>query len=124
MGAQIARPDALVIACMGDGTIGFHLGEYETAAREGLPVVTLIGNDHRWNAEYQIQVREFGLERTYACELSDAKYGEAVSALGGYGADIDEVSTLTARLRDAINHRTVACLNVTIDPVAYSRGAK
>ena len=124
MGAQIARPDALVIACMGDGTIGFHLGEYETAAREGLPVVTLIGNDHRWNAEYQIQVREFGLERAYACELSDAKYGEAVSALGGYGADIDEVSTLTARLRDAINHRTVACLNVTIDPIAYSRGAK
>ena len=124
MGAQIASPEALVISCMGDGTIGFHLGEYETAAREHIPVITIIGNDHRWNAEYQIQIREFGADRTYACELSGAKYGEAVAALGGYGADIEHLDTLTRELMVAIDKRVVSCLNVTIDPIAYARGGK
>ena len=124
MGAQIASPEALVISCMGDGTIGFHLSEYETAAREEIPVVTIIGNDHRWNAEYQIQIREFGADRTYACELSGAKYGEAVVALGGYGADIEHVDALDQELMAAIDKRVVSCLNVTIDPIAYARGGK
>jgi acetolactate synthase-1/2/3 large subunit len=124
MGAQIARPDAIVVCLMGDGTIGFHLAEYETAARENLPVLTVIGNDKRWNAEYQIQLRDFGEDRTYACELSHAEYGRAVEALGCFGADIDHLSALPESLNQALVKRLPACINVTIDPIAYAGGGK
>lgn len=124
MGAQIARPDAIVVCLMGDGTIGFHLAEYETAARENLPVLTVIGNDKRWNAEYQIQLRDFGEDRAYACELSHAEYGRAVEALGCFGADINHLSALPESLNQALVKRLPACINVTIDPIAYAGGGK
>ena len=51
------NPAAPVFAVLGDGTIGFHIAEFETAARRGLPFVAMLGNDARWNAESQIQLR-------------------------------------------------------------------
>lgn len=126
MGAQVADPEALVLAFMGDGTIGFHLAEYETAARENLPVVSVIGNDQRWNAEYQIQLRDYGAERLYGCELSSAAYGAVTQALGCLGFDLLEQTTdaVDAALQTAFKARQPACLNVPIEPLAFTRGAK
>ena len=58
--ARCAEPEAPVIAVMGDGTFGFHPAEIDTAVRYGLPFVAVVGNDARWNAEYQIQLRTYG----------------------------------------------------------------
>ncbi|MCJ7838630.1 MAG: thiamine pyrophosphate-binding protein, partial [Burkholderiales bacterium] len=53
--ARKAKPDARIFALMGDGTVGFHFAEFETAVREKTPFVVVIGNDECWNAEHQIQ---------------------------------------------------------------------
>src|SRR6185503_3274063 len=37
--ARIARPDATVVAMLGDGTFGFHMAEFDTAVRGRLPFV-------------------------------------------------------------------------------------
>ena len=47
-----------------------------------------------------------------------------MDALGGYGADIETLDDLAHELVAAIDKRVVACLNVTIDPIAYARGGK
>ena len=65
--ARAADPQALVIAVMGDGTFGFHMAEFDTAVRCNLPFVAVVGNDATWNAEHQIQLREYGPERTHGC---------------------------------------------------------
>ena len=54
---------------MGDGTFGFHCAEIDTAVRYGLPFLAVVGNDARWNAEYQIQLRDYGRDRLIGCEL-------------------------------------------------------
>ena len=51
LAARMIEPKAPVFAVLGDGTIGFHLAEFETAVRRGLPFVAILGNDARWNAE-------------------------------------------------------------------------
>ena len=84
----------------------------------------MIGNDKRWNAEYQIPLRDYGENRTYACELSHAEYGRAVEALGCFGADIDHLSALPESLNQALVKRLPACIKVTIDPIAYAGGGK
>ena len=61
--AKLAKPGATVFALMGDGTVGFHLAEFETAVRENTPFVAVVGNDGRWNAEHLIQMRDYGPER-------------------------------------------------------------
>ena len=89
--ACLARPDVRVVLSIGDGSLGYHLTEYETAARCGAPFVAVVGNDSCWNAEYQIQVRTYGRDRAVGCEMNQAvRYDSAASALGGYGELVDE----------------------------------
>jgi acetolactate synthase-1/2/3 large subunit len=115
MAARAADPEATVVALMGDGTAGFHLAEFETAVRENLPFVAVIGNDLRWNAEHQIQIREFGEDRVHGCDLSGARYDEVVTALGGFGAYVTDLAEVPAALHAAIASGKPACVNVIID---------
>ncbi len=69
LSARLLEPEAPVFAVLGDGTIGFHIAEFETAVRRGLPFVAVLGNDARWNAESQIQRRDYGANRMHGCEL-------------------------------------------------------
>ena len=73
------RRGAPVIAVMGDGTFGFHMAEFDTAVRCNLPFVAVVGNDATWNAEHQIQLREYGPNRTHGCELLPSRYDLVVA---------------------------------------------
>ncbi|MCC5957054.1 MAG: thiamine pyrophosphate-binding protein [Natronohydrobacter sp.] len=118
--ASIARPDVPVIAVMGDGTAGFLLAEYETAAREGASFIAVIGNDSCWNAEHQIQIREYGPERTHSCALSNvARYDIAAQGLGAAGALAADgsVETLAQVLEQAQRSGGPVCVNIRIRPV-------
>lgn len=115
LGARAADPSASVFTIMGDGTVGFHLPEFETALRENLPFVAVIGNDHRWNAEYLIQQRDYGADRTHGCELTGARYDRAVEALGGFGAHVTRAEDLEPALRAALASGLPACVNVEIE---------
>ena len=99
--AQLARPDHPVIAVMGDGTFGFHMAEFDTAVRYDLPIIVVVGNDARWNAEYQIQLRQYGAERAKNCDLLPSRYDRVAEALGGFGALVSDRgrSTRCARSR-------------------------
>ena len=112
--AKIARPEATVIAGMGDGTVGFHLGEFETAARENANIVALVCNDALWNAEHQIQIRDYGEDRTYACEiLPDARYDEVAKALGCFGVHVTEAGELDAAIEcSTVTSGKPACIDV------------
>ncbi len=114
-GAKTGFPDAQVIALSGDGSIGFHLAEFETAVREKLPFVVIVGNDQRWNAEYQIQLRNYGAARLHGCELGAARYDLVAKALGGHGEYVSTTADLTPAIARAINSGKPACVNVLIE---------
>ena len=83
--AKLARPDATVFALMGDGTSGFHFSEFETAVRCDAPFVAIIGHDACWNAEHQIQLRDYGPDRLIGCQLDATRYDLAAKGLGCHG---------------------------------------
>jgi acetolactate synthase-1/2/3 large subunit len=116
--ARVACPDHLVIAVMGDGTFGFHMAEFDTAVRYGLPVIVVVGNDARWNAEYQIQLRQYGAERAKNCDLLPSRYDRVVEALGGFGALVATAADLPDALDRAYLSGKPACINVMIESVA------
>ena len=98
---------------LGDGTFGFHPAEFDTAVRNNLPFIAVVGNDSAWNAEYQLQLREYGAERLTGCELTPAtRYDEVARALGGYGELVTEASELGPALRRAHESGLPACINV------------
>lgn len=113
--AKLARPDATVFLLMGDGTAGFHFAEFETAVRVDAPFVAIVGNDGRWNAEHQIQLRDYGADRLIGCELTPARYEAAAAGLGAFGVFIDDIEELGAAVDAAIASGRPACINVQID---------
>ena len=119
LAAKLARPEATVVTLLGDGTAGFHFTEFDTAAREGLAFVGVIGNDFRWNAEHQIQLRDYGPDRLIGCDLApSARYDLAAAGFGCHGEHVTEAAGLDAALARALASGRPACLNVEIDGVA------
>jgi acetolactate synthase-1/2/3 large subunit len=106
---------------LGDGTLGFHLSEIDTAVRYGLGYVAVIGNDATWNAEYQIQLRAYGSERAKGCELLPTRYGAVAQALGAHGEDVDRPGELQGALRRAADSGKPACVNVMIERLPAPR---
>ena len=98
--AAFTKPGVPVVAVMGDGTFGFHSSELDTAVRYQLPFIGVVGNDACWNAEYQIQIREYGQERAKGCELLPSRYDQVALAFGGAGELVtDAVDVLPAAQR-------------------------
>ena len=118
MVARYAEPRAPIFAVLGDGTIGFHLAEFETAVRCGLPFVAVVGNDSCWNAESQIQLRAYGRDRIHHCELSSARYDRVASALGGHGEVVSHSADLPGAIDRALASEKPACLNIMTESIA------
>lgn len=115
LGARVAVPDAPIIAVMGDGTFGFHTAEMDTAVRYGLPFLAVVGNDARWNAEYQIQLRDYGSERLIGCELLPTRYDQVTVAFGGHGEYVTSADALMPAAQRAIASGKPSCVNVMIE---------
>jgi acetolactate synthase-1/2/3 large subunit len=125
VGARLCRPDRPVIAALGDGTFGFHAFELDTAARYRLPVVAVVGNDARWNAEYQLQLQHYGAGRAVGCELAPSRYDRLAPALGAHGEHVERAEDLEPALARALASGIPAVVNVTIEGLAaptYTRG--
>jgi acetolactate synthase-1/2/3 large subunit len=118
LAARLARPDAPVLALLGDGTFGFHMAEIDTALRYALPFVAVVGNDARWNAEYQIQLRRFGRDRLIGCELRPMRYDLVTAAFGGHGEHVTEASDLVAAVERAQGSGLPACVDVALEGLA------
>ena len=115
LAARLAFPGSPIVAMLGDGTFGFHALELDTAVRYELPVVVLVGNDAAWNAEYQIQLREYGPDRLVGCELLPTRYDEVASALGAHGEHVSTAAELRPALERTFGAGRPACVNVEIE---------
>lgn len=116
IGAKAAAPNRPVLAMLGDGTFGFHMAEFETALRNGLPFIAVIGNDGCWNAERQLQRRKYGETRAIGCDLTQGiRYDQVVAGLGGYGELVETTAAIVPALRRALLSNRPACVNVLIE---------
>lgn len=113
--ARMVEPKAPVFAVLGDGTIGFHISEFETAVRRNLPFVAILGNDALWNAESQIQLREYGKDRMHGCELLPTRYDLVVQGFGGHGELVTKAEDLQGAIERSLASGKPACINIMIE---------
>ena len=89
----------------------------------GITVDTLdelpgLGNDALWNAESQIQLREYGRERMHGCDLTPARYDLAVAALGGHGEYVERAEDLPSAIERSLGSGKPACINIQTESIA------
>jgi acetolactate synthase-1/2/3 large subunit len=115
--SRVVEHNAPIFAVLGDGTFGFHMAEFETAVRLKLPFIAIVGTDCRWNAEYNLQVRDYGPNRTHGCELDATRYDLVVAALGGHGELVENIADLPGAVERAMASGKPACINVMIESI-------
>jgi acetolactate synthase-1/2/3 large subunit len=116
-GARVVEKTAPIFVVLGDGTFGFHMSEIETAVRLDLPYVAIVGTDCRWNAEYNLQVRDYGPNRTYGCELNATRYDLVATALGGHGELVTDPDELSGAIERSLVSGKPAVVNVMIESI-------
>ncbi len=115
MAAQLARPGKKVLLLSGDGAFGLNGMEFESMARQKLPIVSIIGNDGAWGQIKHPQRAMIG--HATAAELSPGiRYDKMVEALGGYGELVERPEDIRPALERAFASGLPACINVLIDP--------
>tara|TARA_Y100000588_G_scaffold392451_1_gene504454 strand:+ start:25514 stop:26959 length:1446 start_codon:yes stop_codon:yes gene_type:complete len=117
LSAKLHYPDRSVFVFQGDGTFGYHAMDFDTALRYDLPVIVLVGNDARWNAEHQLQIKNYGEDRTIGCDLQHLRYDQIVEAMGGHGEFVQNYDELTPAIRRAFSSGLPSCVNVIIEGV-------
>jgi acetolactate synthase-1/2/3 large subunit len=94
IGAQVAKPDDLVVDIAGDGSIQMNIQEMATAVQCGLPIKVVILNNGYLGMVRQWQ--ELFYEKCYACTCMDhapdfVKLAEAYGAVGLRATRPDQV---------------------------------
>ncbi|WP_084068603.1 biosynthetic-type acetolactate synthase large subunit [Paraburkholderia heleia] len=117
IGAQLGRPDALVIDIDGDGSMRMNIGDLETATTYGVPVKVLLLNNvgdgmiRQWQRLFydgRLCVSDKSLHRkdfVMAAQADGFEFAQRVEALG----------ELEAKLRDFVAFDGPAFLEVMID---------
>ena len=123
MAAKLARPDARVVLIYGDGSFGFHALEFEAMVRQGIPVVSIIGNDAAWTQIRRGQVDLYGSERSVATSLDHTHYEKIVEAVGGVGYWVERIDDLGKALDAAFAADKPSCVNVKIARSDFRKGA-
>ena len=116
MAAKLAKPDKQVLVIYGDGSFGLNAMEYESAIRQKIPFVGIIGNDGAWGQTKVAQEFIFGPGNAPAADLDpNAPYHKMVEALGGYGEKVTKPEEIRPALQRAFDAGVPACINVMID---------
>jgi acetolactate synthase-1/2/3 large subunit len=120
IGAQFARPDALVIDLDGDGSIRMNLGEMETVTTYGLPLKIVVLNNQGDGMVRQWQKLYFG-HRFAATDksLHRKDFIKAAEADGfGWARRLACKKDLQTTVAEFLAHDGPAFLEVMIDPDA------
>jgi acetolactate synthase I/II/III large subunit len=116
MAAKHVHPDKPVLVVYGDGSFGFNGMELESAARQDLPFVGVIGNDGAWGEMKAFHERAYGADRMVAQDLSqDTRYEDVAVALGGHGERVERPEDIVPALERATEAGVPAIVNVLLD---------
>lgn len=122
--AKLARPDTQVAIIYGDGSFGLNAMEYDSAIRQDIPFVGIIGNDGAWGQIKVAQEALYGPGNAPAANLStEAGYEKMVQGLGGYGERVTEPGEIKPALQRAFDSGVAACVNVIVDPSLMQRAS-
>ncbi|MGE5697557.1 MAG: thiamine pyrophosphate-binding protein [Candidatus Sericytochromatia bacterium] len=116
IGAARARPDAPVVLITGDGAAGFHPQEFDTMARHGLSVVTVVFNNAVWGMSLHGQQAVYQGADTVVTKLADSAYEKLAEAFGGYGERVATADAIPGAMGGAFSADAPACINLEIDP--------
>lgn len=99
MGAKLLHPDKLCINVWGDAAIGFTGMDFETAARERIPILSVLLNNFAMAIE--LPIMQVSTAKYRSTDIS-GNYAAMAQAFGGYGERITAPDQIGPAIRRGI----------------------
>ncbi|MBK6632892.1 MAG: thiamine pyrophosphate-binding protein [Betaproteobacteria bacterium] len=107
IGAAVARPGQPVCCIIGDGAMGFHPQEIESAIRLGAPVVFIVMVDRQWgmvkmNQQFMLRpiktmlFKHLDADETIKADLGEIKWDDLARSMGAHGERVAEAADAAA----------------------------
>jgi len=130
LAAKVALPKRQVLCIIGDGAMGFHPQEVETAVRNELGVVFLVLCDRQWgmvkvNQEFAIDPRrtllEGGLspEENINTDLGEIRFDVLAESMGARGERVSKVEELGPAIESCLADGRCSVIHVDVDRRAH-----
>lgn len=130
LGAKVAAPERQVYCVIGDGAMGFHQQEIETAVRNDLRVIWIVLCDRQWgmvkiNQSFMLKpvktliFKKLDPGETVNTELEETRFDELARSMGAYGERVSAPDGLAMALRRALNAGRPAVIHVDVDPTKH-----
>ena len=117
LGIQAADLSRRVVCISGDGGIGYHMGDFETAHRLGLPVIVIVLNNRGLAFEYHGQKIKYGNRIVPAVnDLSDLDHSGVARSFGWRGERVRTLEEFTAQFKSALSDNSCPwMIDVVVD---------
>ena len=115
IGAKIARPDRRVVHFTGDGSFHMNMNEACTAVSFGLPIITVILDNHVLGMVRQWQTSFYG--KRYSCTDLDRRtdYVKVIEGFGGKGFRCETLPELEKAMAEALKSDVPVWIHCLID---------
>ena len=118
LGAQVARPEALVIDVAGDGSLLMNVQELATAWQEKLPVKIAVINNGSLGMVRQWQELFYGKNYAQTILTESPDFVKLAEAFGIKGFSAEGPSDVEKVITEALAHPGPALMNFRCDPDA------
>jgi len=115
VGASFADPDAPAIVFVGDGGVGYHVTELDTAERHGRNLIVVVLDDQLWGAIALPQEQSFG--ETYAMDLPRRDWVKVAEGLGARGVLCADPASLRSAIAEAAERGGPTLVHVPVRSV-------
>jgi acetolactate synthase-1/2/3 large subunit len=128
LGAKVAMPGRQVYCILGDGAMGFHPQEIETAVRNELPVIFIVLCDKQWGMVKLTQTFGLGPLREVLgvdgngpinSDFSEIKFDDMARSMGAHGERVSAPSELRPALERCVASGRAAVVHVDVDPMLH-----
>ncbi len=119
LGAAVGRPDAMVVAAMGDGSFGFTCGELETIVRHNVPLKMVVFSNSVYGWIKASQKTGYG-ERYYSVDFNRTDHVRVAESFGVKGWRVQNPQDVASTLRAALHHDGPALIDVISQPLQDS----
>jgi acetolactate synthase-1/2/3 large subunit len=135
LGACAARPDKKVYCIIGDGAMGFHPQEIETAVRNRFKPVFLVVTDKQWGMvkinqsfalkfykalwNFKVKGKALEPEETINTELCEIEWDMLARSMGAHGERVSDPAQLRPALERCLESDKCAVIHVDVDPVKH-----
>lgn len=117
IGAQLAVGDSrLVCLICGDGALGMHLMELETAVRHNLPLLVIVNDDCAFAAE--LAALDQHMNAMPESLFERARFDRFLIDLGGHGEYVERCKDIRPAITRAITSRKTALVQVVTDQMS------